>query len=167
SGQRTTANRKQMRLGYVLISGQVALSLVLLISAALLFESLLRMQSVQLGFQPEHRFAFEIALAGKNYESTTRTAIATARVLGSMRRLPGVVPAAAASNLPTQAGMNIPLHVEGRGADDESVEYRVVTPDYFATMGIRMAAGREFARSDAAGAAAVAIVNETAARLYL
>ena len=167
SGQRTTANLRQMRLGYFFISGQVALSLVLLIGAALLFGSLLRMQSVKLGFSTENRFAFEVALAGKNYESTAQTAIAAERVLDSVRTLPGVVAAAAVSNLPTQPGMNIPLHVKGRGCEDESVEYRVVSPEYFVTMGIPLVAGRAFARSDSAGAPAVAIVNQTAARLCL
>ena len=166
SAQRTTANLTQMRLGYVLISGQVALSLVLLIAAALLFGSLLRMQSVKLGFKPENRFAFEIALAGKNYESTAQTAILTQRVLDSVRRIPGVVAAAAASNLPMQPGMNISLHVQGRGQEDESVEYRAVSPQYFSTLGIPLVAGRAFALSDSAGAPAVAIVDQAAARLY-
>jgi putative ABC transport system permease protein len=167
SAQRTTANLRQMRLGYILISGQVALSLLLLIGAALLFESLLRMQSVRLGFNPENQFAFEIALAGRNYESTAQTAAVTERVLDSVRRLPGVVAAAAVSNLPTQAGMNIPLHAEGHGCENESIEYRVVSPEYFLAMGIPLVSGRAFARSDSAGAPAVAIVNETAARLCL
>jgi hypothetical protein len=81
--------------------------------------------------------------------------------------MPGVVAAAAVSNLPTQPGMNIPLHVEGRGCDNESVEYRVISPEYFLTMGIPLVAGRAFARSDSAGAPAVAIVNQTTARMCL
>jgi len=166
SAQRTATSLNQVRIGNALLSCQIALSLVLLISAALLFQSLLHLRSVPLGFNPENRLALEIALDGKNYESTAQTCAATQRVLDLIRTLPGVISAASASNQPTEPGLNIPLHFEGDNGDDESVEFRAISPGYFQTMGIPVVAGRDVARSDSADAPLVAIVNETAARFY-
>ncbi len=161
-----TATRTGVSARSLLVAGQVALSMVLLIGAALLMESFYRLHSVDPGFRAANLLTAKIALPRARYD-TDQKRDAFFREL--QRRLPAS--SAVAMLLPTTAWIRTNItEVEGQAAlnpaDDAS--YAVVqstTPDYFRTLQIPLKRGREFmARDNTAGSPAVMMVNETLAR---
>ncbi len=155
----------------LLVTGQVALSIVLLIGAALLIESFYRLHSVDPGFRPENLLTAKIALPRARYDTDLKREAFFRDLLPRLEQIPGARSAALAMLLPTTVWIRTNItEVEGRPALDEKEEgsYAVVqstTPDYFGTLGIPLKRGREFtARDDTAGAPPVIILNETLAR---
>jgi putative ABC transport system permease protein len=154
-----------------LVMGQIALSMVLLIGAALLIRSFARLRGVDPGFAPDHLLTMKIALPAARYDSEAKRAAFFSDAVARLQSIPGVSGAAMAMTLPTTTWIrtNV-LAVEGRVAvdDDDPSSFAVlqsVTPDYFRTLGVKLKHGREFeARDNAPGAAPVIIVNETLAR---
>lgn len=155
----------------LLVIGQVACSMVLLIGAALLIQSFVRLRSVDPGFQTESLLTMKIALPLARYDTDQKRAAFFRELLPKVEALPGVRAAATAMSLPTTAWIrtNI-LEVEGNPAwqEEDPSSYAVVqsvSPDYFRTLGIPLRRGREFtARDNAPGAPPVMMVNETLAR---
>ncbi|HWC00438.1 MAG TPA: ABC transporter permease, partial [Bryobacteraceae bacterium] len=155
----------------VLVAGQVAFSLVLLIAAALLIESFARLRAVDPGFEPRNLLSMKIALPPARYDTDQKRAAFFRDLLPAVEALPGVRGAAAAMSLPTTAWIrtNI-IGVEGRPALDPSdpASYAVwqsITPGYFRTLGIPLKRGRAFTDHDnVPGAPPVMIVNESLAR---
>jgi putative ABC transport system permease protein len=161
-----TAARSGLNTRGLLVTGQVALSIVLLIGAALLMESFFRLHSVDPGFRAANLLTAKIALPRARYD-TDQKRDAFFREL--LRRLPSN--SAVAMLLPTTAWIRTNVtDVEGSSAlnpaDDASYAVvQSVTPDYFRTLGIALKRGREFtARDNAAGSPPVMMVNETLAR---
>jgi putative ABC transport system permease protein len=151
-----------------LVLGQVALSLVLLAGAGLLVKSLLRLQAVDPGYRTDRLLTLRISLPRDRY--ATREALAAFHDQLALRlgALPGVEAVAAASVAPlTPWRATVNLAVEGRPAprpeDVPLANYRAVDQRYFEAMGIPLLRGRAFAAADAAGTAAVAVVNRTLA----
>jgi putative ABC transport system permease protein len=165
----TSAGREVIRLRQGLVTAQVALTLVLLVAAGLFARSLRNLGQVDLGFQADQVIGFSVApkLNGYSPERTTGFARALIERLGA---LPGVRSVAAAS-IATMEGSTTSGSVTIEGQDpaareDRSARQNLVSPAYFATLGIPLVAGREFAMTDDARAPKVAIVNETLARKY-
>ena len=161
-----TATRRGISARSLLVTGQVALSIVLLIGAALLMESFFRLHSVDPGFRAANLLTAKIALPHARYD-TDQKRDAFFREL--MRRLPSN--SSVAMLLPTTAWIRTNVtEVEGSPAlnpgDDASYAVvQSVTPDYFRTLGIPLKRGREFtAHDNAAGSPPVMMVNETLAR---
>lgn len=155
----------------LLVSGQVALSIVLLIGAGLLIESFYRLHSVDPGFQPKDLLTAKIALPRTHYDTDQKREAFFRDLLPRVERVPGVRSAAVAMMLPSTAWIRTDLtDVEGKPALDpgEETSYAVLqsaTPDYFRTLGIPLKRGREFtARDNAIGSPPVMMVNETLAR---
>jgi len=146
--------------------GQVALSLVLLSGAALLIETFRHVLLTDPGFNPSHVLSMEIWSSGSKYGSPT---LSEARfydqVLQQVEGLPGVQSTAAvAAGLPLERGGNSGLEIPGRQQPENCCDYRVITPDYFRTLGASVMAGRAFTAADKESSAPVAIVNESFAR---
>jgi predicted permease len=155
----------------LLVTGQVALSMVLLIGAALLMESFYRLHNVDPGFRPANLLTAKVALPRARYDTDHKREAFFRDLLPRVENAPGVRGAAIAMLLPTTAWIRTNItDVEGQPALDPAAanSYAVVqsvTPDYFHTLGIPLRRGREFtARDNAAGAPPVMIVNETLAR---
>jgi predicted permease len=175
SALKDEANRAGLRwrrfgLRNLLVVSQVAISMVLLISAGLLLRSLATAQTIDLGFEDE-----KVAIVSTNPEllqlSRGETEIFLREVLERVEALPGAVKAALTERIPLgQAIMTMDVYVEGyeMPSEDEgiNVDYAAVGPDYFETLAIPLVAGREFAYSDDLDSPAVTIVNETFARQY-
>jgi predicted permease len=150
----------------VLVAAEAALAVVLLVGAGLLAGSLARMSRVDIGFRTEQLLTARVRHVPEGYGTGARAAQFAAQVMERVQGTPGVVSVAAVSAIPFQRGMNIPVTVEGRpDASEGAIEWRAVTPGYFRTLGIPLAAGRDFAATDAAAAPVIA-VNESAAREY-
>ena len=142
-----------------LVAGEVALSVSLLVSAALMIQSLYRLHREQLGFSPAGVMTFWTpAPKVKNFDSTA---------LERIRALPGVRSAAAVNILPLVDRNNYPTEREGHPEQDiGAMEIRVVTPGYFETMGIPILRGRPPLDTGRNGAPPVILVSETVARQW-
>jgi predicted permease len=167
SGARSVAGGRA-RFRSVLVVGQVALSVVLLVGAALLVQSFTRLRSVDPGFRTESLLTAEIGLPRSEYDLEARTRFFQ-ELLDRTRSLPGVEQAGLISQLPMRdPGNNVPAwNPENPPADvsDQWAPYqRIVMPGYFEAMDIPILAGRDVAETDADGAVPVALINETTAR---
>jgi len=159
-----TAHRARLR--HALVVGEVALSLVLLVGAGLLIQTFRRLISVDPGFDPGHLVAAEIWLTGTRYDSTPKIAGFYRGLASRLEGLPGIEAAAVVeAGLPLEQGGNATVVVDGETR--WSVDYRSITPGFFRTLGVPLTQGRDVTVVDAAGAAAVVIVNESFARRFL
>jgi putative ABC transport system permease protein len=167
----STEGLRSNRLRSLLIVSEVALSLVLLVGAGLLIKSFLRLQQVDPGFRSENVLTVNFSLPRIKYPEPERQKIFFREALGRMKSIPGVDSVGAVNLLPlggnnrsnsfTIAGQ--PKPVPGQ---EPSASSRVISPDYFSTLGIPLRRGRAFSERDTETAPRVIIVNETFARRY-
>lgn len=152
------------------VTAEVALSLVLLVGAALLMVSLYRVQQIDPGFVPEHLFTARLNLPRAQYPSPERVRRAVDQIAEAVAALPGVQAGGITTTLPMTAGDWLRLiSIDGRPAPTTfsqvpTARYRVVTPGYVTAMGATLRRGRVFTREDVPGAPLVAVINETMAR---
>ena len=155
-----------------LVMSEVSLSLVLLVGAALLIVSLVRVQQVDPGFDPDRLFTATVTLPTVRYGDAERISRFVHDAVDQLEAIPGVRAAAATTSLPLGGNeWSRYFTIEGRPAPGSmaqvpSVYYRQVTPGYFRTMGATVHRGRSFSEQDRAGAPGVAIVNDTLARRF-
>ncbi|MGH9939000.1 MAG: ABC transporter permease, partial [Blastocatellia bacterium] len=146
----------------LLVVGEIALSLVLLIGAGLMIKSLLRLQSINLGFAPDNALTMTVYSRDAKLEFYEQ-------LLARVQSLPGVEAASVSRAAPLLvgiAGQGI-MDIEGR-ADVKKVGigFHSVSPDYFRTLGIALQRGRVFTARDRIGAPRVALINQTAAEKF-
>lgn len=166
SGDRSGGlGRRAGRTMGALVVVQTTLATAVLISAVFLGDSLVRLQDVNLGFAITNRIAGRIAVSPRYPTNAAAAEFFTAAVEAA-ERLPGVVRAAAITQLPLSGALLGSTFVLGPGADAArvDVDLRGVTSGYFDTMGTPLMAGRGFSPSDTAASPPVAIVDETFAR---
>jgi predicted permease len=161
-----TPGMGRRRLQGVLVVAEVALSLVLLAGASLLIRTFVNLRQVEPGFDPRNVLTFRIAPSGVNYDTTAENVEFFRLALERIKAVPGVEAAAVTSNLPLDQWLNLGVELDGKPDTLSSVEYRMVTPEYFRVMKMRMKQGREFGESDNANAERVVIVNEAYARRF-
>jgi putative ABC transport system permease protein len=156
----------------LLLIGEVAMSLMLLIGAGLLIKSFMRLQEVKPGFDPERVLIASLSLPGAKYKEDQQR-VDFYRALGErLSALPGVEAAGAGVNLPLGASnysIGRAFIPEGRSfTPDESVSasWSTITPTYFEALQIPLLAGRTFNERDNANAPKVAIVNRQVAIKY-
>ena len=165
----STAGHARLRNG--LIVSEVALALMLLIAAGLLIESFARLARVRPGFNPESVLTFNITLPDNPYHDRARATAFYDQVVRRIENLPGVKAAAASNALPLSGEEEVDgFQIEGRPkpapGQIQTANFRWVTPDYFRVLQIPLKRGRAFSERDKADAPAVAIIDETMARLY-
>ena len=166
SGTRSVqGTRSRFRQG--LIVTQVALTVVLLTGSGLLIRSLMRVQSVEKGFEPNSTVTMSLSL-DQRYSQPERQIPFYHNLIDRLSALPAVQAAGAVTNLPLGHGETLSwLTVEGYPFDEKVFfQTRSVTPHYFAAIGIRLLEGRSFTDDDATGRPLVAIVNRTFAEKY-
>ena len=170
-GGHTTQEGGWPRFRNALVSVQVALSFVLLIGFALFLRSSWKLQQVDPGFEPDGLLTVDVQLPAAVAEGTSVPGGPLGDVVDRIRVLPGVVDAAGADELPGFGGPYNGVH-RGDRTPQTASEYvpatrRIVTEDFFRTMGIRMLAGRGFERSDGPGSRPATVVSKMLAdRLY-
>jgi putative ABC transport system permease protein len=152
-----------------LIVTEIAVALVLLVSAGLFVRSALHLQRVPLGFDPSGVTMMRVALPADRYQQPPAIEAAFTRIVEEVRRLPGVQTAAAGTRVPMWGGsIDMGVRVDGRADNPDKVELghvRLVTPGFIETLRIPLRRGRLLAESDMiAGAPWVIVVNETFAR---
>jgi len=157
------------RLRKILATAQIAISLLLLISAGLFAKSLLNLSRVNLGFRSDHLLTFSLSPKLNKYDDP-RAASLYEQLLARLSTLPGI-DSATASDLLAIADSN---HGESIGIEgftppdgmDPEANTASIEPDYFRTMGVPLIAGREFSSSDAANATKAVIVNQAFVRKF-
>ena len=168
---RTLGGRMLARFQQSLTVAQVALGLGLLATAGLLTHSLLRLSSVDPGFQTEGLLGFELSVPSDHTD--TRTNQVFHLMLEETRSIPGVLSAGWITFLPpeTRQGMFMPFSIAGVEAQTMRTRprcnFQVTSEGYFKTVGVPFASGRDLTSADTAGAPPVVIVNETFARQYI
>ena len=160
------------RLRAVLVTAQIAASIVLLVSTGLLVRALVRVQATDPGFKAEGVLTLRTALPIDRYKSTASRAQFYERVVSDVQALPGVTAAAYTSFTPMimRGGIwavEMPgLVTEGASADVHTASLRFLTPGYFAALGVPLLQGRDVASSDTIDSPFVAVVSESFAKRY-
>lgn len=152
----------------LLVVSQVAASVVLLVGASLVLRSYAAARHADGGFDARNVTALAVDLQPAGYDSA-RGQVVIERLLDALAAEPAFESASLALNVPLSLvdGASRAITIEGyapRADEDMIFLYNIVAPDYFRTLRIPLAAGREFARTDDADAPAAVIVNETLAR---
>jgi predicted permease len=162
--------RRRLTLRNLLVVGQIAVSMLLLVTAGLFIRNLRNTQHPDPGFSIDEGLmaSFDLGLAG--YKNS-RGKLFQEQLLEHLRSSPQVRSASLAESVPLgSGGSKSPLYVEGEASNMEQLdensllEHTTVGTDYFKTMGIPLLRGRDFNDRDTASTTAVVIVNETLAR---
>lgn len=173
SGSRQAGSFGRSRVRKALVMGEVAFSLLLLVGAGLMVRTLVALNRVDPGFQPERTVAANASLPQPKYSDDDQVVAFTQGVLERVRALPGVQSAGMILSLPIRYAIsgNLYLYVDGREPPTSEEEqpvagFQLATPGYFETLGIPLRAGRLLEESDNQSAPKVAVVNEALARLF-
>jgi putative ABC transport system permease protein len=172
SGSRgaSTGGARQ-RLRVALVVAEVALSVVLLIGAGLALHSLVRLTTVDPGFDVDDQLTFSVVMPTHKYTTAESLVAFADRLSNQLSLIPGVAHAGSVTQLPF-SGQNIEngFEVEGwtppQPGEEPVAGIRGVTGDYFAALGIRLKAGRAFTAQDRRDSQPVAIVSDGFARRY-
>jgi putative ABC transport system permease protein len=169
-GGRGNSGPSRGMLRNLLVIGEVALSLMLLVGSGLLLESFAKLRGIDPGFRADHVLTVRVDAPVTKYGDFTKRSEFFARVLESVRAVPGVRAAGFTSALPlTWEGGTRGFIQEGvapRPGVTRDANNRVVSPGYFEAMRIPLRRGRLFQDADGPDAPRVAIINETMARKF-
>jgi putative ABC transport system permease protein len=165
AGTNPSAAKAQVRMRGVLMVGEVALTLVLLIGAGLMVRSFIALQQVRPGFDPARVLSFRVSLPVAKYTRFEMRAEFIRRMEEELKRLPGVAHVGFTSQLPlTGSGALSPFAYDeatARNWESATADGRGASPDYFRALGTRLLAGRFFEERDRG--ANVIIIDETLA----
>jgi putative ABC transport system permease protein len=171
-GGRHSASSRSRRTRAVLVVAEVALALVLLISAGLTLKSFWKLQQVNPGFLAHGLLVMETELpTDSRYQKSAEQWAFFERVLGHIKTLPGVEAAAISSSLPLgQRDQRVAFRVKDRPLPPSGqllpADYRSISEEYFTAMRIPLRRGRFFTEHDRAGRPEVAIIDENTARRH-
>ena len=170
SGRGTSASRRHNRLRNLLIVGEVALSVVLLAGAGLLFRSFIQLQSVNAGFTPQQVLTAKLTPSGPRYAKDADFMNFYSQVTERISALPGVQGVGVINHLPLAKGRTAGIKIEGAPeiTPDKwpAINYRGISSDYFRTMNIPVVQGRAFTERDNENAPLVMIINQALARQH-
>ena len=164
-----SASAAHGRIRSVLVISEMAFSLMLLIGASFLAESLYRLHQERLGFDPNNVVKMRVAYPSEISSSEERTRALQKQLLTRIQTLAGVSSAALVNVVPLDGQGNMPAQLAGQNDADHGVgamEVRRISEGYFGTMRIPLLAGRGVQESDAGGAPLVAVINEGLARRW-
>jgi len=163
---RATAGGRRGRLRDALVVGEVALSLVLFVGAALLLQTFRNMVRNEPGFDPSRMLSAEIWFSGTRHDTPEKIAAFCRELTGRLEAQPGIQAAAVVeAGQPLERGGRLGMALDGAQSLG-SVDYRSVTPDYFRALGIPLREGRLFTEADGTGAEPVALVNASFSRRF-
>ncbi|MEZ0335451.1 MAG: ABC transporter permease [Gemmatimonadales bacterium] len=173
SGSRQSGTGRRFRLGTeALVVGQIALALLVLSAAGLITRSFMKLERVELAFEPSRLLIAELGLPYQGFGDTRKQLALLDRLLPRLEAIPGVRAVSPVLTAPfvSSGGIFGQLGAEGQTAEEAaknpSLMFEVVTPKYFTTFGIPVLRGRGFADQDRAGSPPVAIISASAARHY-
>ena len=160
---------RRIRLRNVLMVGELAMAVVLLVIAGLLIQSLYRLQQVNSGLKPENILTFNVGLSEVKYKSERQTQFFI-ELKNRLEATPGIESASTIYPLPLSGDrFSISFDIEGRPvprSDNPSADFFNTGVGYFSTMGIPVIKGRDFDDRDKRGSTPVIIITETFARQH-
>jgi predicted permease len=159
NGQSIGQTVSHARVSRTLMVMQVALAMVLISTASMLMGTFLKLRSVPSGVEPKQLSVFQVTLKGNRYANSLRTSQFVDTVLEELRHEPGVDRVAAINGLPLDRGLNDQGYPTGRVELEQTLEFRTITPGYFAAMGVPLLMGRDISESDRAGSDPVVVVG--------
>jgi putative ABC transport system permease protein len=168
-GGRSAATSGSKRLRNIFVVTEIAMAIVLLVGSGLMIRSVMQLQSVSPGFNPDNLLTVKMLLPGSRYGEAHQRITFFRQTLERVRSLPGVRSASAVSFLPfADLGAATSFLIVGQPepppGENHTTDVRVIDPDYFNTMGIQLLRGRTFTDQEATEARHVIIVNESLAR---
>jgi putative ABC transport system permease protein len=170
-GRGASSGRGRQRLRSGLVVAEIALSVILLVGAALLVRSFMGMQRVKPGFDPSNLLTLRVTLLGPQYDSVYKRAAFWDRFLTDMNARPGIVSGAITNNVPLGGGNNNSFFVpEGQPiqlGSEPLLEIRWVSPRYLETLRVPLLRGRMFTEeewADSGVAGRVAVINDYMAK---
>jgi predicted permease len=165
-----TSGRAHNRLRVVLVGGEIALGLFLLIGSCLLIRGVYLIDHRQLGFKHDHLLTAGLVLDQAQYVDSTKQSQFVRSLLVQLQQIPGVEQAAVASDLPSSGPGSVPIHIRGQqgtGSNEQSTAAdAVVTENYFRTASVPILRGRAFTKHDDTGAPRVVVVNQEFVHKY-
>ncbi|HTP34229.1 MAG TPA: ABC transporter permease [Candidatus Acidoferrales bacterium] len=155
-----------------LAAAEIAVAVTLAAGAGLLLRTLVSLDRVETGIQADHVLTAQLSLSGVRYRKPASTLPLYEAVEREVAALPGVRSAALSTTLPSQGwDIGMPAELVDRPVADPSkrkaVHYQMVSPRYFATLGIPVLAGRAFTEHDNQASSPVCIVNEEFVHEYM
>jgi putative ABC transport system permease protein len=170
AGRGVAGGLRAFRWQAILVAGQVALAMLLLVGAALTIQTLDRLQSHPLGFRAEDLTLAEVTIPRDGWQDAPRKQVLYQRLWERLHAIPGVQSAALSNILPLAAPFEDRFWIAGQpeGSPETAPKagLQTVSADYFATMGIPLLQGRGFTEHDAGTAERAAVVNQSAARQW-
>jgi putative ABC transport system permease protein len=168
-GRSASEGGRRNRVHSLLVMTETALALILLVGAGLLIQTLLRLEHVNPGFNPERVLTMELSMSPVRYPRDQR-AFFFRRLIERVHALPEVSSVGASTVIPLAGDNNyLAVGIEGRQPSPgtrNGAEFRAVTPEYFKALGIPLLRGRTFSDRDGPEAPSVFVVNETMARRF-
>jgi predicted permease len=165
----TGSSGERFSLAKLLIAGQVALSIVLVIGAAMLVRSLRNVQSVDVGLDRDHLVLVDVDIGSRGYRGDRLTNLVH-NLRNRVAAIPGVTAVTFSENgIFSGTESSTTVQVPGfsaRSPDDTTIAYDVVGPEYIRDIGAKLVAGRDMATSDEAALPRVALVNQSLANFY-
>ena len=170
-GGRTASARAGQRVRVALVVSELALSVVLLIGAGLMLRSLVRLTTVDPGFDADGQLTFSVVMMPRKYPDELSMLSFSERLSSQLATLPGVQHVGFTTHLPLSGqnlenGFDVDGYVPANADDIPLAGMRGVSDDYFAALGARLEAGRVFTSIERSNSQPVAIVNEAFARRY-
>jgi predicted permease len=156
-----------------LVVAEIAMSLVVLAASGLMLQSYRHLQGIDLGFRPDHMLSFEISLPAVHYARREQIAGFFERAVSSVQSLPHVAAGVVSGQPMTDRTVDLAsrdFSIEGRPTEDahanENANFRIVSPGYFETMGMRLLQGRALSDRDGPNAPLATVINEAMLRMY-
>ena len=171
TGGRSGTGLRHNRARGALVVSEMALALILLVGAALMIRTFVRLRNIQPGFDSHDVLTLQTSMTGGRYSTTAQMENLIRQAAQRIEGLPGVESAASAVMLPIEGGIDLPFTIEGRPlASGErftgDVQWRSVSAHYFNVFKIPLLRGRVFDDRDTGKSARVVIINEAMAKKY-
>lgn len=167
SASGVTTGLKRKHLQSILVTGEVALSVIVLLCAGLLLRSLWRLQSVPIGFTPDNVLTLTVSLPQYNYPDQQKQTAFHTQVLERLQHLSGVKSAGMTTILPlsgTSEAGDFQVVGKDMGSATPSVNTRAISSDYLRTLGISLLKGRSLTEADNQNTPPVCLINQWMAR---
>ena len=164
-----TPPRGMRRLQAGLVSLEIALSTVLLLTAGLLLISFQKLRHVDLGYEAEGVLVIQTSLASPEFAATEPALLRVGRVIDRLKTIPEVSHVATVTRLPTEPSLVLSIQRLPGDSRDQQLEanWRAVTPEFFEVLRIPLHAGRSFSDRDTRDAPRVAVVNRMFVKKFL
>jgi len=169
SGGRSGTAMRQNKTRSMLVIGEVALAVILLIGATLLIRTFVALRSVNPGFDVHNVLTMRMSLVGSPFQRTSHMTQLIRDATQRLEAIPGVARAAVSYTLPLEGTFGVPFNIVGRAPSSGRYDGRGwvgVSPGYFDAFRIPILRGRLFNERDDAAAGRVAIINQTMARRF-